>query len=146
MSASGTVDELNKVLADAIVFYQKLHQYHWVVNGKQFFALHAKFEELYDQWAEIIDEVAERILTVGGKPVATLVQAVELSTIAEDSTEPSAEQMVKNVLGDLETQAGEMRRVIEQGEKVGDRGSVNLMDGYCDQIEKTCWMLRAFLA
>ena len=146
MPSSATTKELNKVLADAIVFYQKLHQYHWVVKGKQFFALHSKFEELYDKWAEIIDEVAERILTIGGKPIPTLASALEAATIKEDSSEPLAEDMVKTVLQDLQSQVNSMREALNAAENSGDRGSANLMDGYCDEIEKTCWMLKSFLA
>ena len=145
MSSTQVNEKLNKVLADAIVFYQKLHQYHWVVTGKQFFALHGKFEELYDQWAEIIDEVAERVLTIGGKPVPTLASALEISTIKEDATQPAAAEMVKNILADLTDQSSTMEQVIEAAEAAGDRGSANLMDGYRDSIEKTCWMLKAFL-
>ena len=146
MSNKAVVESLNVVLADAIVFYQKLHQYHWVVEGKQFFALHAKFEELYDHFAGVLDDVAERVLTIGGKPVPTLKRALELATIEEDDSTPGASKMVEIVLADLEKQAGNMAKVIEAAEEAGDRGSANLMDGFCDEIEKTCWMLKAFLA
>jgi starvation-inducible DNA-binding protein len=146
MADTTVVQSLNTVLADAIVFYQKLHQYHWVVTGKQFFALHTKLEELYDAWADIVDEVAERILTVGGTPVPTLAAALQQATISEDATRPDAKDMVKTVMADMEAQAANMGKVIEAAEATGDRGSANLMDGYRDQIEKTCWMLRAFLA
>ena len=146
MSSTEVTNQLNKVLADAIVFYQKLHQYHWVVTGKQLFALHAKFEELYDHWANIIDEVAERILTIGGQPIPTLASALEATTIKEDASTPDACDMVKIVLSDLELQVASMKKVIEAAEASDDRGSANLMDGYCDEIEKTCWMLKSFLA
>ena len=136
---------LNTVLADAIVFYQKLHHYHWRVEGMNFFGLHAKFEELYDQWAEVMDDVAERILSIKGTPLATLKEALELTTLKEDSSVPSGLVMVENILGDMQKQAGNMRQAIEQAEAAEDRGTANLLDGFCDSIEKTSWMLRAFL-
>mgnify|MGYP006290571203 CR=1 FL=1 len=143
---SNVVESLNTVLADAIVFYQKLHQYHWVVTGRQFFSLHAKFEELYDHWAEVIDDVAERVLTIEGKPVPTLAEALKLTTLKEDATEPPAETMVRTVLADMQTQRDHMQTAIAAAEANDDRGTANLLDGFCDEIEKTCWMLKAFLA
>ncbi len=139
-------DALNVVLADAIVFYQKLHQYHWVVAGRQFFSLHAKFEELYDHWAGVVDDVAERVLTIGGKPVPTLAAALKQATLAEDATEPGSEDMVRTVLADMQAQHANMQKAIAAAEAADDRGTANLLDGFCDEIEKTCWMLKAFLA
>ncbi len=146
MGDQKTIDALNLVLADAIVFYQKLHQYHWVVKGRSFFKLHEKFEELYDHWAEVMDDVAERVLTIGGKPVPTLAKALSLASIKEDDTEPDADAMVKTILADMQAQASNMKKVIDAAEAADDRGSANMMDEFRDQIEKTCWMLRAYLA
>lgn len=144
--SNAVVESLNVILADSIVFYQKLHQYHWVVKGKQFFALHNKFEELYDQFADVMDDVAERVLTIGGKPVPTLAEAMKKTTLSEDATEPESSQMVKNILADLEKQLANMKKAIAEAEKADDRGTANLLDGFCDEMEKTGWMLKAFLS
>ncbi|MBD3258056.1 DNA starvation/stationary phase protection protein [candidate division GN15 bacterium] len=138
-------DKLNVTLANAIVTYQKLHQYHWRVSGEQFFRLHEKFEELYDTFNQTLDDVAERILTIGGEPVGTLAGALELATISEDDTVPSANDMVSNTLYDLETQQSQIQGVIAAAEAEGDRGTVNLLDGISDDLEKQMWMLRAYL-
>lgn len=145
MSNADVVKKLNTVLADAIVFYQKLHHYHWRVGGEQFFKLHERFEDYYDQWKGIVDDVAERILTVGGAPLATLKDALELKTLSEEQSVPDPKAMVQNVLSDMQQQIAGMREVIGLAENTGDRGTVNLLDGFCDDIEKTCWMLKAFL-
>ena len=146
MVNSSIVNQLNGCLANAIVFYQKLHHYHWRIQGEQFFKLHEKFEELYNQWSEIVDDVAERILTIGGAPIGTLKEALAQATINEDQAIPNPHNMVQNVLKDLETQVAHMHEVMSSAESAGDRGTVNLLDGFCDSVEKTCWMLRAYLS
>ena len=138
-------DKLNVTLANAIVTYQKLHHYHWRVTGEQFFGLHAKLEELYDRFHEVLDDVAERILTIGGAPLATLADALKLATVSETSEVPAAKEMVANVLYDFEAQRAQMQEVIAEADKAGDRGTANMLDGICDELEKTMWMLRAFL-
>ncbi len=144
MASESVIKGLNVVLADAMVFYHKLHNYHWFVTGKQFFALHAKFEELYDRWAEVMDDVAERILTLGGKPQPTLAAALKDATLKEESGSPDAKDMVENVMKDMQAQADRMKQVIREAEKADDRGTANLLDEFCDEIEKTCWMLKAW--
>lgn len=144
MANESVIKQLNVVLADSIVFYHKLHNYHWFVTGKQFFSLHAKFEELYDHWAGVMDDVAERILTLGGKPHPTLASALATATIKEETDSPGAGDMVKSVLKDMQAQAEQMAKAIDAAEKAGDRGTANLLDGFRDEIEKTCWMLRAW--
>ena len=99
MPSQTVVNALNAVLADAIVFYQKLHQYHWVVRGRQFFALHGKFEELYDKWAELTDDTAERVLTVGGKPVANAGDVKAALSAASDGGKQSVLIRVKSANG-----------------------------------------------
>lgn len=136
---------LSVIVANAAVFYYKLHNYHWFVTGKQFFTLHTKFEELYDHWTGLMDDVAERLLTVGGKPPATLAQALKDATIQEETGKPSPAEMVDSILRDMKSQMKVMKEAIELGEKSGDRGTVNVLDGFCDEIEKTVWMLEAWL-
>lgn len=139
-------DSLNGLLADTLVLEQKLRHYHWNVQGPQFFALHAKFEELYDHFADVIDEVAERILTTGGEPVRTLATALELAAITEDGGKPAALEMVRTLAADLESLRQRAVKGIEAAEAATDRGTANLLDGLNDELEKTLWMLRATLA
>ncbi len=138
------VDGLNGLLADSTVFYQKLRHYHWNVDGRHFFELHERFEAIYDRWAASIDEIAERILMVGGVPLHTLKSLLEAASLAEDETVPSADAMVDAVAADmsaLHTRAGQ---VIDAAEDAGDRGTANLMDDLRDGMEKDLWMLKAW--
>ncbi len=138
------IEPLNRLLADATVFYQQLRNFHWMVNGPYFFALHEKFEELYRKWAEHGDAIAERILTIGGKPVRTLAAAVEKSGLEETDKELDATAMVDKVLGDMEHVERSLHKLLTLGEEAHDRGTVTLLDDIRAGLEKDAWMLRAF--
>ncbi len=144
MSNEKTINALNGLLADATVLYQKLRAMHWYVAGREFFVLHEKFEELYDAWAEHIDAIAERILTVGGEPLATLAAMLEHSKIREFGGSASADELIATLTSDLEHLLADARGAIALAEQAGDRGTANLLDGICDEQEKTLWMLRAW--
>jgi starvation-inducible DNA-binding protein len=138
------VDDLNTLLADATVFYQKLRHYHWNVEGRKFFELHEKFEELYLRWADQIDEIAERVLMVEGVPLHTLASMLNVARIDEDESIPPAPEMVDNILADMNTLHASSGQVVEAAEDAGDRGTANLMDDLRDAMEKDLWMLRTW--
>lgn len=138
------VEGLNGLLADATVFYQKLRHYHWNVEGRTFFELHEKFEELYTGWAEGIDQLAERILMIDGVPLHTLASMLQAAHLKEDETVPSAPEMVDAVLADLDTLHERAGAVLELAEEAGDRGTANLLDDLRDGMEKELWMLRSW--
>jgi starvation-inducible DNA-binding protein len=138
------VDGLNGLLADATVFYQKLRHYHWNVEGRHFFEMHEKFEEIYDRWADIIDDVAERILMVEGIPLHTLKSLLNTASLDEDETTPAADAMVDAVVDDLRALHARAGKVLEGAEEVGDRGTANMLDEIRDGMEKDLWMLRAW--
>lgn len=146
MSNSNVITSLNGLLADAIVLNQKLHHFHWRVHGRGFFQLHAKFEELYDHFGDLGDSLAERILMVGGEPLATLGQAREMSTVEETTAVPKAPEMVTRLLADLKGFRGKVQGGIATAEEAGDRGTANLLDPVLDHLDKEIWMLEAFLA
>ena len=135
---------LNGLLADATIFYQKLRHYHWNVEGRAFFELHAKFETLYTRWATAIDEIAERILMIGGVPLHTLTSMLKEARLVEDEGIPSAAEMVDAVLTDLAALHARAGDVIALAEKAEDRGTENALDTLRDDIEKDLWMLRAW--
>jgi starvation-inducible DNA-binding protein len=138
--------ELNLLLADYQVFYQKLRTYHWTVTGPHFLALHAQFEAMYTDVALKADAVAERVLMLGGRPVTTLAEALRLARLKEDGEPRAAEAMIRHVLGDLESLAKVQRALSGKAGELGDQSTVNLLDGFVDEQEKTAWMLRATIA
>lgn len=143
-SDTNVVDGLNSLLADSTVFYQKLRHYHWNVEGRKFFELHAKFEQLYNGWAESIDQIAERILMIQAVPLHTLKSMLEVARLAEDDSIPAAPAMVDTILADLETLHRHAGDVVAKAEEAGDRGTANLLDDLRDGMEKDLWMLRTW--
>ncbi len=146
MANDNVMRGLNGLLADATVLYEKLHAFHWYVAGPQFFQLHAKFEELYDQFAKVTDDLAERILTIGGRPVATLRDVLAQAELKEYTGTASASEMIATLAGDFEHLLRKSAQVIQHAEPAGDRGTVNLLDDLRGDLEKTLWMLRAWRA
>ncbi len=134
---------LNGLLADSTVFYQKLRHYHWNVEGRKFFELHEKFEELYTGWADHIDEIAERVLMVDGVPLHTLASML-VAELKEDESIPSAYEMVDVILADVEALHARAGKVLDAAEEAGDRGTANLLDDLRDGMEKDLWMLRTW--
>lgn len=135
---------LNHLLANYQVHYQKLRNYHWNVRGPMFFELHVKFEELYTGAALKVDELAERVLALGAKPLSTLKDQLDAASLSEDHGDPDAQDMVANTLADLEALTKEVRGLVKQAADAGDDGTVNLLDPFADEQEKTAWMLRAW--
>ena len=141
---SNTVQELNVLLADYHLYYQKLRNYHWNVIGKNFFDLHEKFEELYDDAKLKVDEIAERILTLRFQPTSNLSEYLEKSNLKESKSDLSDSEMIKNLLDDHGTLLKQMRKVVGAAEKGGDEGTIDLIGAYIRELEKTSWMLDAW--
>lgn len=142
---SNVTKSLNVLLADMVVFRQKVLHYHWSVKGHNFFQLHEQFEEYYNQWSGWIDEVAERVLQLDDKPLPTLQEMIEHSTLTEDPSNPTDAEMVQNLANDMEAQAKDLNELIEQAEEAKDRPTANLADDVNDEIAKHRWMLNAWL-
>lgn len=138
-------DELNLLLADYQVHYQKLRNYHWNVKGPLFFGLHTKFEELYTGVAIKIDEIAERVLALGARPYSTLKEALANARLEEDHGSPDAETMVRTTVEDLARLGTTLRATAKAAADAGDDGTLNLLEPMADEQEKTAWMLKAFL-
>jgi starvation-inducible DNA-binding protein len=137
--------QLNKQLANWNVLFTKLHNYHWYVTGSDFFTLHAKFEEFYNEAANYIDEIAERILTIQGKPIATLREYLEYSSIAEATGNEQAREMVSTIAEDFTTIIAESDALIKIAEELGDVPTADQFIGIKTSIEQHNWMLRAYL-
>ncbi|ARV10687.1 DNA starvation/stationary phase protection protein [Winogradskyella sp. PC-19] len=140
-----TVVELNILLADYHIYYQNLRNFHWNILGENFFELHNKFEELYNDARIKIDEIAERILTLRYHPVSTLKEYLNLATIEETSSEKTDKEMVNYILQNHSTLLQQMSKVIEEADKIKDEGTIDLIGAYIRELEKNSWMLDAFV-
>ncbi|GAA4792359.1 Dps family protein [Olivibacter ginsenosidimutans] len=140
------VDHLNDLLANYHVHYQKLRGCHWNVRGSHFFTLHAKFEELYNNAITTIDELAERILTLGKSPLSRYQDYLETAEIKEiDTIGMSDIDLVKAVVDDLEVLIALQRDLLEITDEANDEGSNDMVNAFMQFNEKQNWMLRAFL-
>lgn len=138
---------MNLYLANQEVSYIKLHNLHWYVKGRSFFTLHGKLEELYDQTAEIIDAVAERLLALGQAPVANMKAALEAATIKERPDTPlSSEDTVKGLIADVEYWIKDTQEIVELAEKAGDGVTADQFNNYLGDYQKLLWMLKSYIA
>lgn len=138
-------DVLNEQVASWTVLYVKLHNFHWYVKGSQFFTLHAKFEELYNEAALHVDEIAERLLALGGRPIATMQGCLKMSQIAEADGSETAEQMVASISADFTSLIGELKQGMELADSVGDETTADMLLAIHSGLEKHVWMLQSFL-
>ncbi|GHH97729.1 Dps family protein [Neobacillus kokaensis] len=139
------VDVLNKQIANWSVLYMKLHNYHWYVKGEQFFTLHAKFEEFYNEAGTHVDELAERLLAIGGSPVATMKECLEISSIQEATGNEAASEMVQSVINDFSIIIGELKEGMSFSAEQNDETTGDMLLAIHSGLEKHVWMLTAFL-
>ncbi len=145
MSNDKLIAQLNELVSTYSVLYTKLHNYHWYVTGPSFFTLHEKFEELYNEITANLDEVAERILTKGGKPVATLKEHLELSRVEEASGSETSEEMVQTIIDDFQSTMKLIKEAMEEAANQGDDRTEDMLNATFQSLEKHTWMLSAFL-
>jgi starvation-inducible DNA-binding protein len=142
--SNGLTVMLNNQLSNWNILYTKLHNYHWYVTGTDFFTLHEKFEEYYTEAGQYIDDIAERILTLKGKPVATLKKYLETATIEEASCQEDAKEMVSVLVKDFEQVIRESKKLIETAEELHDQPTADMFIGIKSSLEQHVWMLSAF--
>jgi starvation-inducible DNA-binding protein len=135
---------LNSLLADYHVYYQKLRNFHWNIHGRNFFELHEKFEDLYTDARSKIDEIAERVLTLGYRPMSNLSNYLKVASIEESKSELSDTEMVRDLLGAHQILIHRMYEATDKAERVGDEGTIDLIGAYIRELEKTSWMLSAW--
>jgi starvation-inducible DNA-binding protein len=137
--------ELNVLLANYQMYYQNLRGFHWNIQGPSFFELHTKFEELYDDAVMKVDEIAERILTLGATPLHTFSDYLQHSSILETANVKDGAGTVSATLDNLKTLLTLERALLELADKAGDEGTNSQMSDYITEQEKTVWMLSAYL-
>ena len=137
-------DKLNLLLADYMVFYQNTRGLHWNIKGEKFFELHLKFEELYNNLILKIDEIAERILTLGQTPFHTFEDYLKHSKIKPLSQVTDGKKGVSSVLKSFEMTLSKQREILELSSKINDEGTNALMSDYIREQEKLVWMYSAY--
>jgi starvation-inducible DNA-binding protein len=136
---------MNQQLANWNVLYTKLHRFHWYVKGPHFFTLHAKFEELYEEAAETIDELAERLLISGGQPISSLKEYIQYASIEETSENLTAEEMVQNVVNDFSQLISELKAGKAAAEHENDEVTSDMFTELIEKLSKHNWMFISFL-
>jgi starvation-inducible DNA-binding protein len=136
---------LNDLLANYQILYTNVRGFHWNVRGEKFFELHVKFEELYDDLIIKIDEIAERILTLGYNPEYRYSAYLENSTINESAQTQDGIKDVENIVESLSILIKKQRKILDASAEADDEGTNSLMSDYIREQEKLVWMYNAFL-
>lgn len=138
---------LNELLSDLNVFYRKLQNYHWNVEGMDFFEVHGKLEEYYNEINESIDEIAEHILILGGQPYGTMEDYLNTATIVEAKNQKvKSEAIFHNLINDFGMLLKKVIGIKEEADKQKEYGTSSLMDEYILNYSKKIWMLRQTIA
>lgn len=136
---------LNVQISNWSMLYTKLHRFHWFVKGPHFFTLHEKFEELYNESADVVDEAAERLLAVGGTPVATMKEYLALATLDETKGETKANDMVQSLIEDYKQLKQELKTLADLSDESGDDSINDFAVGLIVKLDTHIWMLSAYL-
>ncbi|MDX1495999.1 MAG: Dps family protein [Salinisphaeraceae bacterium] len=136
---------LSRLLADEYTLYLKTHNFHWNVTGPMFNSLHLMFEEHYTEAAAAVDEIAERIRALGEPAPGSYKQFAELSSIEEETGNPAAEDMIRQLVVGHETIVRTAREVFPVAENAADEPTADLLTQRMQVHEKTAWMLRSLL-
>lgn len=142
---SPVVTPLSRLLADSYTLYTKSHNYHWNVTGPMFTTLHTLFEQQYTELATAIDEIAERIRSLGARAPGSFSEFAALATVREDTGSPAAKKMIQTLLADQEKVAQSARAVVEAAEAANDVATADLGTRRMDVHQKHAWMLRSHL-
>lgn len=135
---------LEKLLANYSIFYQNLRGFHWNIEGRKFFELHNKFEELYTDVIDKIDDVAERMRTLDAIPNHKYSKYLELATIKESDI-LGVDGQVECVLSGLQTLIKEQRVLMELAQEANDEGTAAMLSDNIREQEKLTWMFSSFL-
>jgi starvation-inducible DNA-binding protein len=136
---------LNTVLANYQVFYNKLRNFHWNIEGPEFFELHEEFEKEYNTVKENIDTVAERIRVFGVKSNFSLKRTLELSKVKESEKNRSALEMVREVLKDYEIIHDSLLDGVNASLETGDVATERILTDFITELEERHWMFTSYL-
>ena len=137
--------QLNDLLANFQTYYQNLRGLHWNIKGKNFFELHAKFEELYTDSQEKVDLIAERILTLQGVPLHTFSDYIKISEVPVAKDVTNDEEAVLIIVQSLSILLKIERQILNLSDEVQDEGTNSMVSDFISEQEKTIWMLNSWL-
>ncbi len=143
-SAKMVVD-MNTLLSSFQVYYQNLRGIHWNIKGKRFFNLHVKFEELYTDAQIKIDEIAERILSIGGTPLHTFEDYLQCNKVIVGKNVSNDEKAVNLIVESLSQLLQLERDILVKANEITDEGTSAMMSDLIKEQEKTVWMMNAWL-
>ncbi len=147
MSNQKLINFLNQELSNFYILHVKFHRYHWFIQGHHFFQLHALFEELYNEMGELVDTWAERILAIGGKPLATMSKYLDEATLKEAEADDKEEEIMAQLKSDFSQIVEEIKETgLPLAEEAGDKPTEDLMISLIGDFEKRLWMFQAHLA
>lgn len=138
-------EQLNKLLSNFQLFYSNARGFHWNIKGDKFFELHLKFEELYTDALVKIDEVAERILTLGYQPLHSFTDYLKNADIKEATNISDGKKAIALVLNSFSILLENERALLKLSSEAGDEGTNALMSDYIREQEKSVWMYAAFM-
>lgn len=144
-NAQQVVNLLNELLANYQIYYQNLRGFHWNIRGNRFFVLHAKFEELYNDAIEKVDEIAERILTLGGVPLHSYAAYAKVATLKAKENVTDGDACLRAVAEDVQVLLKQEREILSVAAEIGDDGTQDVFSSYVSSQEKLLWMLDAYL-
>ncbi len=139
------VGGLSSLLADTYTLYLKTHNFHWNVTGPMFQSLHTLFEQEYTELAIAVDDIAERIRTLGYPAPGSYSEYIELASIEETRGVPEAEEMIRLLVEANEAVVRTARSAFPAAEKANDESTADLLTERMRTHEKNAWMLRSIL-
>jgi starvation-inducible DNA-binding protein len=138
-------DSMNVQLSNWTILYVKLHHFHWYVKGPHFPVLHVKFEELYEMASLKLDELAERLLAIEGKPASTMKEFLSLATIQEANKTQTENDILSTTIADLTALVEGLEETAKIAEEAKDDATADVIIGQVEQLQKQIWMLKSTL-
>jgi len=139
---SKVIKQLKQLQADAQTMFVKVHNYHWNIEGMDFFPVHNQTEEIYNSMATLYDDTAERVLQLGGKPYLTMGDIIKATNIKEEKKDSfRSKEVVKAIISDYKYFLKAFKELSEEADKAGDNTTVAFADDNVAALEKQLWML-----
>lgn len=139
------INFLNQLLSNYFILYVKLHRYHWYIAGSHFFQLHEHFEQLYLKTQKELDDIAERIMTIGGKPLATMSMYLKQGTLEEANADDTEEEIISQLIHDFEKMRTEIVHIgLPLTNEFEDEPTNDMLIGHQKRFEKEIWMLQSY--